>query len=182
MAGGASRMDVAATTASILEHISRPRPMKVLKTKGKKGKGKKLKKKKKRKSTVTEDAASAAKPKAKAKAKAKAKPKNPPKISYRAAPDHFQCYYNKLPCKSFMFSNKKEKRNSRKAAEDICGKSIGRASICLAEGSRDGVRPSKLGSGRCPFCIHMLCFPMKEWCAARAEKHGVAMKETWLAE
>ena len=174
-AGDAGRMDVAAATANILAHISKPLSMKALKTKLKKRHAPTGKKKK---STATEEPA----PAPKAKAKPKAKPKNPPKISYRAETDHFQCYYNKLPCKSFMFSKKKEKKKAQTAAEDICGKHIGRASIFLAEGSRDGVRPSKLGSGRCPFCVHVLWFPMKEWCAARAEKHGVAMKETWLAE
>ena len=168
---------MAATTANILAHLSsKPPPMKALKTKLKKRRAPTGKPKKK--STATEEAA----PAPKAKAKPKAKPKNPPKISYRAETDHFQCYYNKLPCKSFMLSKKKEKKKAQTAAEDICGKHIGRASIFLAEGSRDGVRPSKLGSGRCPFCVHVLWFPMKEWCAARAEKHGVAMKETWLAE
>ena len=51
----------------------------------------------------------------------KAKPKKPPTIKCKLDDGRYVCFYNKLPCKSFRFANKKERAAAKKAAEDISG-------------------------------------------------------------
>ena len=59
-----------------------------------------------------------------AKAKAKAKDKGTPTIKFKLSDGRYQCFYNKLPCKSFPFKNKKDRATAKQAAEDISGVSV----------------------------------------------------------
>ena len=112
------RMGVAETTKALLSHMSKP--MKQMKKRAllagassKKKKGRK--KKRANMATAAEEAAPAPKKKAKEKGKAKGLPT----IKYKKEADRFRCFYNKLPCKSFIFKKKAEMGAAKADAEDM---------------------------------------------------------------
>ena len=131
---GHNRMGVAETTVAILGSMSKkpkkaPTELEEQPPLVKKRKKKKLKRARRK----VLEAAAAAKAEAKGgagdgvgkKGHASGGKQPPPKISYRECKDHFMTHYNKLECKAFSFTPKKNSKNAaRHLAEDLRRKSV----------------------------------------------------------